>query len=88
MIATGGGAVLRDENIDLLRRNGKIYFIDRPLRELLPTQDRPLALTADAIRHRYEERYERYCTTADCHIDANVSPKEVAHRIRKEFLHQ
>ena len=88
VIATGGGAVLRDENIDLLRRNGKIYFIDRPLRELLPTQDRPLAQTADAIRHRYEERYERYCTTADFHIDANASPKEVAYRIRKEFFHQ
>ena len=87
VLATGGGAILRDENIDLLHRNGKIYFLDRPLEALLPTSDRPLASSAEAIRQRYAERYERYCTTADYRIDANASIEEVAHRIRKEFLH-
>ena len=86
VLATGGGAILRDENIDLLRRNGKIYFIDRPLEALLPTSDRPLASSAEAIHQRYQERYDRYCTTADCRIDADATPDEVANRIRKEFL--
>jgi shikimate dehydrogenase len=86
VLATGGGAILRDENIDLLHRNGKIYFIDRPLEALLPTNDRPLASSPDAIRSRYEERYNRYCTTADCRIDGDGTPEEVAGRIRKEFL--
>ncbi len=86
VLATGGGAILRDENIDLLHRNGKIYFIDRPLADLLPTADRPLASSAEAIRQRYEERYDRYCATADCRIDGNGSVEEVAERIRKEFL--
>ncbi len=85
VLATGGGAILRDENIDLLRRNGKIYFIDRPLEALLPTSDRPLASSAEAIRRRYEERYDRYCTTADCHINGDGSIDEVAERIRKDF---
>ncbi len=88
ILATGGGAILRDENIDLLHRNGKIYFIDRPLSALLPTADRPLASSADAIRQRYQERYARYCSTADVHIDGDGSVDEVAERIRKEFLHQ
>ena len=87
VLATGGGAILADENIDLLHRNGKIYFIDRPLEELLPTSDRPLASTADAIRQRFEERYDRYCATADCRIDGDGSVETVANRIRKEFLH-
>jgi len=87
VLATGGGAILRDENIDLLHRNGKIYFIDRPLADLLPTKDRPLASSAEAIRHRFEERYDRYCKTADCHIDGDGSVDEVVERIRKEFLH-
>ena len=87
VLATGGGAILRDENIDLVHRNGKIYFIDRPLADLLPTKDRPLASSAEAIRHRFEERYDRYCKTADCHIDGDGSVDEVANRIRKEFLH-
>lgn len=86
VIATGGGAVLKDENIDLLHRNGKIYFIDRPLGELLPTEDRPLASSKEDICKRYEERYERYCATADYRIDADATAGEVAHRIRKEFL--
>jgi shikimate dehydrogenase len=86
VLATGGGAILRDENIDLLHRNGRIYFIDRPLEALLPTDDRPLASSREAIEKRYQERYGRYCSTADCHIDGNGTPEEVAERIRKEFL--
>ena len=86
VLATGGGAILRDENVDLLHRNGKIYFLDRPLEALLPTSDRPLASSAEAVRQRYKERYERYCTTADYRIDANASIEEVVHRTRKEFL--
>ena len=78
-------AILRDENVDLLHRNGKIYFLDRPLEELLPTSDRPLASSHEAIRHRFEERYERYCTTADCRIDGDGSVEDVAARIRKDF---
>ena len=86
VLATGGGAILKDENVDLLRRGGKIYFIDRPLQALLPTEDRPLSSTAEDIRLRYEERYERYSATADCRINGTGSIEEVAERIRKEFL--
>ena len=85
VLATGGGAILKDENIDLLRHNGKIYFIDRPLSDLLPTSDRPLASTAEAIRSRYEERYARYCATADRCICADAPADEVVSRIRKDF---
>lgn len=85
VLATGGGAILREENVDQLRRNGRIYFIDRPLELLLPTEDRPLASSADMIRRRYEERYERYCATADCRIDGSGSISAVADAIGKDF---
>ncbi|MBQ8309826.1 MAG: shikimate dehydrogenase [Clostridia bacterium] len=85
VLATGGGAILRDENVDQLRRNGRLYFLDRPLELLLPTEDRPLASSAEAIRTRYEERYERYCATADCRVDGAGSVEEVAALIRKDF---
>ena len=81
VIATGGGAVLRNENINSLRQNGKIYFLDRPLDKLLPTPDRPTANSADAIRKRYGERYERYCATADVIFPMGEDPADNAQKI-------
>jgi len=81
VIATGGGAVLRDENVSLLRQNGRLYFLDRPLCELTPTDTRPLASDLDAIRKRYSERYSRYCEVADEIIVCDVSAAEVADKI-------
>ena len=52
---------------------------------LLPTEDRPLGNSVDAIKKRYEERYERYCSVADCRIDGSGSVDEVASLIEKEF---
>ncbi|MBE6551862.1 MAG: shikimate dehydrogenase [Ruminococcaceae bacterium] len=65
IIAVGGGAVLRDENVRELRKNGKLIFLDRPLEQLIPTSDRPLASTREAVEKRYSERYPRYCSSAD-----------------------
>jgi len=85
VVATGGGAILRDSNLDALRRNGRIIFLDRPLADLLPTPDRPLAASAEAIRQRYEERYDRYCAAADCRIDVTGDAEWVARAVRKEL---
>ena len=85
VLATGGGAILRDENVDQLRRNGRIYFLDRPLEMLLPTADRPLASDADMIRRRYAERYDRYLATADLRVDGAGSVDSVAQLIEKDF---
>ena len=81
IIATGGGAVLSEENIRNLKRNGKIYFLDRPLERLLPTSDRPLASSKEDIEKRYIERYEIYKTAADVHIIADADAQAVAERI-------
>ena len=86
VIATGGGAILKDENVDALRANGKLYFIDRPLEQLVATNDRPTANSADAMKKRYEERYERYCNVCDTHIHSNGNPDEVTNAIAKDFL--
>ena len=85
VIATGGGAILRDENVDALRRNGRLYFLDRPLDDLIPTEDRPLASSRAAIAQRYTERYGRYCTVADVRVPVSGTAEEVAEEIEKEF---
>ncbi|MBR2721621.1 MAG: shikimate dehydrogenase [Clostridia bacterium] len=86
VIATGGGAVLREENVDALRQNGRIYFLDRPLKDLTATSDRPLASDRAAIEARYAERYARYCQCADVRVDGSGSIEAVADRIEKEFV--
>lgn len=85
VIATGGGAVLRSENVRALRENGRIYFIDRPLDALIPTEDRPLSKTKEAIKARYEERYPIYCKSADVMIDASADAVGVAKIIEGDF---
>lgn len=86
VIATGGGAVLREENIDALRMNGKIFFLDRPVEQLLPTEDRPLSSTKEAILQRYYERYDIYVSTADAVIPNSATAEEAAQQVERNFL--
>lgn len=68
VIATGGGAVLREENVRLMRQNGRVIFLDAPLETLTATSDRPLSSTPEALAKRYGERYGIYCGTCDKRI--------------------
>ena len=86
VIATGGGVVLRQENIDLLRMNGKIFFLDRPVEQLMPTDDRPLASTKEAILKRYEERYSIYKKTADAVIDNSSTLENALTLVKRSFF--
>ena len=88
IIATGGGAILNPENIRNLSKNGKIYFIDRPLEKLVPTGDRPTASTFEAIKKRYEERYPLYKKYADKIIGADCEAKDVALKIKEDFINE
>ena len=88
IISTGGGAVLDPENVKNLSKNGKVYFIDRPLENLVPTSDRPTASNFEAIKKRFEERYDIYCASADEIIKADCEATEVAEKIKEDFLNE
>ena len=70
IIATGGGAILKRENISNLKANGRIHYIDRPLSWLTATSDRPLSSNPEDLKKRYHERYDMYSATADRRISA------------------
>jgi len=78
IIATGGGAVLRQENIRALKQNGIVVFLDRPLDKLITTDDRPLSSSREALKKRYDERIDIYRGSADVTADASGSIDEVA----------
>ncbi len=65
VIATGGGAVLKKENVDSLKQNGIIFFLNRPLCDIVPTEDRPLSQNYEALKKRFEERYNIYVNSCD-----------------------
>ena len=80
IIATGGGAILRQENIAKLKRNGKIFFVDASLSRLVPTADRPLSNDETKLKKLYSERIEIYKNTADV-IVPDASAQEMANYI-------
>lgn len=86
IIATGGGAVLREQNITALKGNGMVYFIDRPLDKLITTDDRPLSSNRDDLIKRYNERYDIYCGVADKKILNDGEIQSVIDIIKEDFL--
>lgn len=84
VIATGGGAVLRKGNIDAMRQNGKIVFIDRPI-EVLATENRPLSSTPEKLKSVFEYRYPLYMKYCDIHIKASDDADKTVQQILKEL---
>ncbi len=85
IIATGGGAVLKEENVRCLKQNGRVYFLDRALELLTPTGTRPLSSDREALKKRFEERYDIYVGCADVQTAANGTVNEVADIIKGDF---
>lgn len=89
IIATGGGAVLREENVRALKRNGRLFFLDADIRRLQATQSRPLADTYAKLEKLYEQRLETYQKTADVVVPDMGTPQAAADAViekRKEFI--
>lgn len=91
VISCGGGMVLREENMTHLRRNGIIFFLDRPLSAIARADlsDRPLVQNElERLEALYEQRVALYRSYAMHIIDNDASVAEVAAelvaRYRKE----
>ena len=81
VIATGGGSILRSENLRALQQNSRLVFIDRSLENLIASDDRPLSQDMNAVKALYETRYEKYKVAADILVNGDNSPKAVAKEI-------
>ena len=78
VISTGGGVILREENMQALKRNGLVIFMDRKPEEILgeDLSDRPLvADDRQKIYRLREQRYPLYVRYADA-IVHNCKAKE------------
>ncbi len=78
IISTGGGAILREENIRCLKRNGKLFFINADLERLQATDDRPLSDTYEKLKALYSQRLGIYQSTADVVVPDMATPEKEA----------
>lgn len=86
IISTGGGAILREENVRALKRNGRLFFIDARLARLRATEDRPLTDTADKLAKLYNERIGTYRATADVTVpDMETAEAEAGYILAKRL---
>lgn len=91
VIATGGGAVLREENMQALAENGVIFFIDRRPSLILRSaslHDRPLVQgDSERLSRLYSERLPLYRRWADMTICNGGGRRRLARCMRRILRH-
>lgn len=84
VISTGGGIIKKDINIELLKHNGEIYFINRNVNKIKITSNRPLTTNKIDLRRLYEERIKKYRKCADYIIKNDKEIEDAVKMILKE----
>lgn len=87
IIATGGGAILRPENVDALRQNGTLVHITRSI-DKLPTRSRPLSKNIETLKKMEAQRMPLYKEAADITFRNNYtcSRKKLRQRVTTYIL--
>lgn len=88
VIATGGGAILRKVNREVIKANSVVVFIQSDISSLA-TDGRPLSKDISALEKMYDQRLPLYQDAADISVNLCSAPKETAMKIIdavKEFI--
>ncbi len=80
ILATGGGAILKEENRIALRENSTVIFLNA-LTESLATDGRPLSKNPEALQKMLTERLPFYLETADFTVEVSPDSEETVRRI-------
>ena len=81
IISCGGGVIKNEENLKWLSERGLIFWMDRDLEKLFPSDTRPLSNTMDSLKEMYEERRPLYEKYADVRVDNNSTLEATAEAI-------
>ncbi len=92
VIATGGGCLMRESNVNALKENGKIVYLRSRMETLLKRvrggEGRPLLYgnAAAALEKLYSQRSPVYEWAADLIIDTDeLTPEQTADKITEYF---
>lgn len=82
VVATGAGAILREENIKELRRNSVVVFLRREI-ERMATDLNHSVKHPDALSVLYKERIPLYLAASDVIVDLCDTPRETVRAVIK-----
>ena len=87
IISTGGGAVKRKENIDLVKKNGIVIFLNRKIEDIAKEnhKNRPLLQDINNLQKLYCERIDLYNKYADIVVENDDTLENVVKKIIKEL---
>ena len=87
IISTGGGAVKREKNMQILGEKGIIVFLNRKIEDIAKEnhEARPLLQNIDNIYKLYDERIELYNRYSDIIVENDRTLKEVTDKITEEI---
>jgi shikimate kinase len=94
IIDAGGGVILRRENVERLRRSGKLFWLRASIPVIVARieagTERPSLTTGKSFTEEVEEvlreRAPLYAAAADCQIDTDaLSPQQVADEIARLY---
>jgi shikimate kinase len=87
IISTGGGAVMIPSNMEVLKKNSIIFFINRPIENILQDIDvsnRPLLSDGSSKLYKlYNERYPLYKKYCDIEILNDSGFNDIVNKIVK-----
>lgn len=87
IVSTGGGVIKREKNIQHLKENGIIIYVDRPIKNILEdveTSSRPLLKDGpEKLYELYNQRHQLYLDACDYHLINNGTLDQIIDKILK-----
>lgn len=85
IISTGGGVILKMENIDYLKKNGIVFYIDRPIDNIVEdvhVASRPLLQEGPQKLYDLDkQRHQLYLDACDYHLINDSSLENIVNNI-------
>lgn len=85
IICCGGGVILQEQNIENLKRNGKIILLNRDLDKIIIDNQRPLLKNKNDLKLLFEKRWDLYKKSCNIIVDNNASIEEAVNLVEEKF---
>ena len=83
IISTGGGAVKKEKNMEIVKKNGIVIFLNRNLESIAKEnhEARPLLKNLDNLKNLYNERIKLYHKYSDIIVENDDDMEVIINRI-------